>query len=141
MWLSKAEVRAHLVADMTKRFSGRNGNFPNKLKISALGFPSAESLREWGKALNRAKWFTGWFTPSEFLGCVTIGPVPNSDDPNLIDLMFNTQTRPPERAASRTAMLRLFAGAADVARKKPAAAPGNAAKAKKAAKKVAKPKG
>jgi hypothetical protein len=107
MWLGKEAIRANIVADMTTRFPARHGNFPDKLKLASLGFPSAESRREWGKALNRASWFTGWFTPSEFLACVTLGPVPGSKDPNLVDLMFNTQTRPPERPASRAQMLSL----------------------------------
>jgi len=98
MTLSKAQVRSHLVADMTIRFPGRHGNFPDSLKIASLGFPSDESRREWGKKVNQAPWFTGWFTPSEFMACITLGKVDESDDPNLIDLMYNTQTRAPETA-------------------------------------------
>jgi hypothetical protein len=133
MWLSKAAVRANLVADMTTRFPARHGNFPDKLKIAALGFPSAESLREWGKALNRANWFTGWFAPSEFLACVTIGPVPNSKDPNIVDLMFNTQTRPPEPAAA-------FAESVSAGIRAPRKAAKKVKKAAKKAKKAAKRK-
>jgi hypothetical protein len=94
-WLSREQVRANLAAEMTSRFPARHGNFPDKLKIASLGFPNDESRREWGKQLNRGSWFTGWFTPSEFLGCVTVGPV-NPPQPNLVDLLFNTQVRPPE---------------------------------------------
>jgi hypothetical protein len=96
MWLSRAAVKANLIAEMTGRFPARHGNFPDGLKLSDLGFPSTESLREFGKVLNRLPWFHGWFAPSEFLACVTLGPVAGSDKPNLIDLMFNAQTRPPE---------------------------------------------
>jgi hypothetical protein len=98
MWLSRPVIKANLIAEMTQRFPARHGNFPETLKIASLGFPSDESRREWGKALNRATWFSGWFTPSEFLACVTLGVDPKSTAPNLIDLMFNTQTRPPEVA-------------------------------------------
>jgi hypothetical protein len=97
MWLARAVIKSNLIAEMTPRFPARHGVFPESLKISELGFPSQESLREWGKVLNRSTWFTGWFTPSEFLACATFGRTPKSDKPNLIDLMFNTQTRPPEQ--------------------------------------------
>ena len=103
-WLSRAQIRANLVAEMTGRFPARHGNFPDGLKIASLGFPSDESRREWGKHLNRVPWFTGWFTPSEFLSCVTVGPV-DPPQPNLVDLLFNTQVRPPEhQIADATAM-------------------------------------
>lgn len=144
MWLSKDAIRANLIAEMTPRFPARHGIFPDNLKISALGFASPESLREWGKKLNRATWFTGWFTPSEFLACVTIGPLPDSKQPNIIDLMFNTQTRPPERAASATAMLRLSNAASAGDRQPPAkktakkAAKKGVKKSKKGSKKAAK---
>src|SRR5690349_4496530 len=104
MWLSREQVRANLIVEMTGRFPARHGNFPDSLKIATLGFPSAESLREWGKHVNRLPWFTGWFTPSEFLACVTVGPVP-AGTPNLIDLMFNTQVRPPENTITSVAMM------------------------------------
>jgi hypothetical protein len=97
MTLSKSQVRSHLVADMTVRFPARHGVFPDSLKIASLGFPMPESQREWGKQVNAAPWFTGWFTPSEFMACVTIGKV--DEKPNLIDLIYNTQTRAPENAA------------------------------------------
>jgi hypothetical protein len=100
MWMSRDTIKANLIAEMKLRFPARGGNFPESLKISALGFPDTESLREWGKSLNRAVWFHGWFAPSEFLACVTLGRVEGSSKPNLIDLMFNTQTRPPEAAVA-----------------------------------------
>ncbi|SPP92806.1 protein of unknown function [Bradyrhizobium vignae] len=147
MWLSKEAIRANLVADMTTRFPARHGNFPDKLKISALGFPSPESLREWGKALNRAPWFTGWFAPSEFLACVTVGPVPNSNQPNIVDLMFNTQTRPHETSSTFAAMARLSDAASGRTRKRAAAkkasraAKGRSNKAAKGTKRTRKAKG
>jgi hypothetical protein len=110
MWLARAVVKVNLIAEMTPRFPARRGVFPETLKISALGFPNAESLREWGKSLNRAAWFTGWFAPSEFLACTTFGRDPRSDKPNLIDLMFNTQTRPPERTAAFTVTTSMAGG-------------------------------
>jgi hypothetical protein len=106
MWLSRAQIRANLIAEMTSRFPARHGDFPDKLKIASLGFPNDESRREWGKQLNRASWFTGWFTPSEFLGCVTVGPV-SPPQPNLIDLLFNTQVRPPEQQIADAAVMGL----------------------------------
>lgn len=99
MWMSRDAIKANLIAEMKLRFPARGGNFPESLKISALGFPNAESLREWGKSLNRKVWFHGWFAPSEFLACVTLGRV-DPPKPNLIDLMFNTQTRPSEAAVA-----------------------------------------
>lgn len=99
--LSRAQVKAHLVADMTVRFPAMNGKFPESLKLSTLPFPSAESRREWGKQLNNASWYTGWFTPSEFLACVTLGRDPKNDpankNKNLIDLMYSTQNRAQEQ--------------------------------------------
>ena len=101
--LSRDEVKADLIAEMTVRFPGRHGNFPESLKISSLGFPSDESRREWGKQVNDSPWYTGWFTPSEFLACVTLGRDPQNDptnkNKNLIDLMYGTQNRPPESSA------------------------------------------
>jgi hypothetical protein len=127
MWLARAGIKANLIAEMTQRFPARHGVFPESLKIADLGFPNQESLREWGKTLNRATWFTGWFTPSEFLACVTLGRIPNSDKPNLVDLMFNTQTRPPEQTATVTP---LAATASKTGAKKPS---GKAKKEKKGA--------
>ena len=104
------EVKRHLTADLTARFPGRGGVFPETLPIKALGFPSKESLRTFGMQLNHAPWFTGWFTPSEFLACTRIGRDPKTDptnnDPNWIDLMFNTQTRPPESVALANELFR-----------------------------------
>lgn len=108
MWLSRDAIKANLIAEMKLRFPARGGNFPETLKISALGFANAESLREWGKSLNRKVWFQGWFAPSEFLACVTLGRVV-PPKPNLIDLMFNTQTRQPEAAVAE---VRVAAGVA-----------------------------
>jgi hypothetical protein len=139
MWLAREVIKANLVAEMTPRFPARHGNFPEAMKISALGFPNSESLREWGKILNRAKWFTGWFTPSEFLACETFGrdPKATKPKPNLIDLMFNTQTRPPELTVSFTAAKSLAGGKSvkSAAKKAKKAAK---ASAKKAGKKTAK---
>jgi len=100
MWMPRDTIKANLIAEMKLRFPAREGKFPESLKISALGFPDTESLREWGKSLNRAVWFHGWFAPSEFLACMTLGRVEGSSKPDLIDMMFNTQTRPPEAAVS-----------------------------------------
>ena len=99
MALSRDGIKAHLIADMTVRFPQRHGNFPETLKIASLGFPTPESRREWSKKVNQSPWYTGWFTPSEFMACVTLGKDPNSTKPNLIDLMFNTQGRPAETHA------------------------------------------
>lgn len=99
MALSRDQIKAHLIADMTVRFPARHGVFPEALKITSLGFPNAESRREWGKKVNQSPWFPGWFTPSEFLACVTFGKDPTSQDPNLIDLMLATQNRPQESNA------------------------------------------
>jgi|SRR6185295_11648383 len=103
MTMSRDQVKAHLIADMTGRFPAWHGNFPEDLKIASLGFPSDASRREWGKQLNLAQWFPGWFTPTEFLACVTLGRDPAHDptnkNANLIDLMFKTQSRPPENTA------------------------------------------
>lgn len=103
MALSRDQIKAHLVADMTVRFPGRHGIFPEALKIASLGFPNDEARREWGKKVNQSPWFPGWFTPSEFLACVSIGKDPEHDptnkNPNLIDLMLATQNRAPESNA------------------------------------------
>ena len=99
MWLSRAAVKANLIAEMTGRFPARHGNFPDKLKLSELGFPSKASLLRFGVELHKLPWFHGWFARSEFFDVVdhgTFGQVQGPDKPNLIDLMFNTQTRPPE---------------------------------------------
>jgi hypothetical protein len=113
MTLLREQVKGHLVEDMTVRFPARHGLFPESLKIASLGFPTDESRREWGKKVNQSPWFPGWFTPSEFLACVTFGKDPENDptnkNPNLIDLMFATQSRPPE---SNALAMELFHAAA-----------------------------
>lgn len=102
MALSRDQVKSSLTVELKKRFPARK-SFPEELKISKLNFPSSASRREWGKKLNQVEWYSGWFTPSEFLACVTIGKDPESDPKdenlNLIDLMFSTQGRAPENTA------------------------------------------
>jgi|1185.fasta_scaffold48572_2 hypothetical protein len=125
MPLSRDEVKAHLLVEMNRRFPGRNGRFPESLKIASLGFPSPQSLREWGKRVNSLSWYRGWFTPSEFMACVTFGLVPGSDKPNLIDLMYRTQTRPPQVGGAGPSALSL---ASNVTSKARAAKSGKATK-------------
>jgi hypothetical protein len=73
MAMSRNQVKSNLIASLSQRFPQRNGNFPESLKIAALGFPTPASLRTFGMQLNNASWYPGWFTPSEFRACVTIG--------------------------------------------------------------------
>jgi hypothetical protein len=102
MALTRIKVKQALIGELERRFPART-SWPEEFRLSRLGFRTKESLRAWGMTLNNAAWYRGWFTPSEFMSCVTIGRDPENDpsneNMNLIDLMYRTQGRSPEMMA------------------------------------------